>query len=138
MPIFLFLYLSDCESDEPACAPLFLPEPHNETQMPETVNKRLCESQYDEPGSDYEALVQKWVSDYITTAQVIHTFSRALHGKSDTGTCSKHNCMHISNLEKCLPYVVSNFLSVGLVYVGKIVSARHVNVCDCLGSIVQP
>ncbi|KAK3881779.1 hypothetical protein Pcinc_013809 [Petrolisthes cinctipes] len=59
----------DCENDEPGGVPLFLPDPHNDIQMPETVNKRLCESQFDEPASDYEALVQKWVSDYITSAQ---------------------------------------------------------------------
>lgn len=50
--------------------PLFFPEPHDNTREPEFVNKRYSDSQFDEPASDYEALVQKWVADYITNAQV--------------------------------------------------------------------
>ena len=34
------------------------------------VPKGLNDTLNDEPSSDYEALVQKWVSDYVTSAQV--------------------------------------------------------------------
>lgn len=64
---FLFLDFEDLPAP-----PMFFPEPHDGTRDVEggSGNKRLNESQFDEPGSDYEALVQKWVADYITTAQV--------------------------------------------------------------------
>ena len=32
---------------------------------------RLHDSLLEEPGTEYEALVQKWISDYLSKAQVI-------------------------------------------------------------------
>ncbi|XP_047498252.1 condensin-2 complex subunit H2-like isoform X2 [Penaeus chinensis] len=63
--------VADLDFDDLPAPPMFLPEPHDGTRDVEggSGNKRLNESQFDEPGSDYEALVQKWVADYITTAQ---------------------------------------------------------------------
>lgn len=63
--------VADLDFEDLPAPPMFLPEPHDGTRDVEggSGNKRLNESQFDEPGSDYEALVQKWVADYITTAQ---------------------------------------------------------------------
>lgn len=62
---------ADLDFEDLPAPPMFFPEPHDGTRDVEggSGNKRLNESQFDEPGSDYEALVQKWVADYITTAQ---------------------------------------------------------------------
>ena len=51
---------------------MLFPNPHDDMRDPDAMdsNKRLSDNQFDEPGSDYEALVQRWVSDYITNAQV--------------------------------------------------------------------
>ncbi|KAK7069432.1 hypothetical protein SK128_007774, partial [Halocaridina rubra] len=61
----------DNDLDGDAQPPLLFPEPHDETRDLESLNnnRRLHDSQSYEPGSDYEALVQKWVSEYITNAQ---------------------------------------------------------------------
>ncbi|XP_068242032.1 condensin-2 complex subunit H2-like [Palaemon carinicauda] len=61
----------DDDGDDVPQPPLLFPNPHDTTDLPNPVegNKRLNESQFDEPGSEYEALVQKWVSEYITNAQ---------------------------------------------------------------------
>lgn len=59
----------DLDGDELPAPPIFLPDPHDTTKEPECVTRRLGDSSFDEPISDYEALVQKWVADYITNAQ---------------------------------------------------------------------
>ncbi|XP_045582218.2 condensin-2 complex subunit H2 [Procambarus clarkii] len=59
----------DVDGDDLPAPPLFLPEPHDTTRQPDVVSQRLSDSNFDEPGSNYEALVQKWVADYITNAQ---------------------------------------------------------------------
>ncbi|XP_042212254.1 condensin-2 complex subunit H2-like isoform X2 [Homarus americanus] len=67
----------DGDVDDLPAPPLFLPEPHDNTRGPECITKRLSDNTFDEPASDYEALVQKWVADYITNAQE-HVTSSAL------------------------------------------------------------
>ncbi|XP_064119386.1 condensin-2 complex subunit H2-like [Macrobrachium nipponense] len=61
----------DLDDDDVPQPPLMFPNPHDTTNDPNPLetNKRLTDSQFDEPGSEYEALVQKWVSEYITNAQ---------------------------------------------------------------------
>lgn len=67
----------DSDANDVPAPPLFLPEPHDDTREPECVNKRCSDNQFDEPASDYEALVQKWVAEYVTNAQV-HVNSTSL------------------------------------------------------------
>jgi len=63
----------DDHYDEVPAPPLFLPDPHDGTQMPgptsSEIQQRLNDSQMYEASNEYEALVQRWVADYVTNAQ---------------------------------------------------------------------
>ncbi|CAL4087925.1 unnamed protein product, partial [Meganyctiphanes norvegica] len=65
----------DDHYDELPAPPLFLPDPHNGTLMPNggqassEIQQRLNDSQMYEASNEYEALVQRWVADYVTNAQ---------------------------------------------------------------------
>lgn len=66
--------MDDHYDDVPA-PPLFLPDPHDGTLLPNggqaltEIQQRLNDSQMYEASNEYEALVQRWVADYVTNAQ---------------------------------------------------------------------